>query len=70
MTLESIVKNHPFIDGNKRTGYVLMRLMLMKFNKDVQATQNEKYEFIIAVASGQLDFNGIAIWINRRVKTL
>ncbi len=26
--LESIVKNHPFIDGNKRTGYVLMRLLL------------------------------------------
>lgn len=27
--IESIVKNHPFKDGNKRTGYVLMRLTLL-----------------------------------------
>jgi death-on-curing protein len=27
--LESVVKNHPFSDGNKRTGYVLARLLLM-----------------------------------------
>ena len=27
--LESILINHPFIDGNKRTGYVLMRLLLI-----------------------------------------
>jgi len=28
--LESIVTNHPFVDGNKRTGYVLARLLLLK----------------------------------------
>ncbi|WP_245764138.1 type II toxin-antitoxin system death-on-curing family toxin [Thermoflexibacter ruber] len=50
--MESIVKNHPFIDGNKRTGYVLMRLVLMNFGKDIQATQDEKYNFVISVASG------------------
>jgi death on curing protein len=27
--IESIVKNHPFMDGNKRTGYTLMRLFLL-----------------------------------------
>ena len=30
--IESIVKNHPFSDGNKRTGYILMRLTLLKSN--------------------------------------
>jgi death-on-curing protein len=64
--LESIVKNHPFIDGNKRTGYVLMRLVLLEFGKDLQATQNEKYEFVIAIASGQIDFEQIATWIKQR----
>ena len=64
--LESIVKNHPFIDGNKRTGYVLMRLVLINFGKDIQATQDEKYDFVIAVASGQLDFQEIVTWIKRR----
>ncbi|WP_353572609.1 type II toxin-antitoxin system death-on-curing family toxin [Candidatus Albibeggiatoa sp. nov. BB20] len=64
--LESIIKNHPFIDGNKRTGYVLMRLLLMHFDKDIQATQDDKYDFVIAVASGKLDFQEIVTWINLR----
>ena len=28
--IESVIKNHPFLDGNKRTGYVLMRLILIE----------------------------------------
>ena len=27
---ESIISNHPFVDGNKRTAYVVMRLMLLE----------------------------------------
>ncbi|GAB2561701.1 type II toxin-antitoxin system death-on-curing family toxin [Spirosoma areae] len=61
--LENIVKNHPFVDGNKRTGYVLMRLLLMQSGKDITATQEEKYDFVIQVASGRLDFNQIIDWI-------
>lgn len=65
--LESIIKNHPFVDGNKRTGYVLMRLILMQFGKDITATQDEKYSFVIEVASGQMEFNEIVNWIKKRV---
>lgn len=66
--LESIVKNHPFMDGNKRTGYVLMRLMLMQFRKDITATQDEKYSFIIEIASGQIEFQEIVAWIKNRTR--
>jgi len=65
--LESIVKNHPFIDGNKRTGYVLMRLILMQFGKDIVATQDEKYNFVIEVAAGKIDIQEIVAWISKRV---
>ncbi len=61
--LESIVTNHPFIDGNKRTGYVLMRLLLMQYGKDISASQDEKYDFVIAVASGKMDFQQVLAWI-------
>lgn len=30
--LESMITNHPFIDGNKRIGYVLMRILLLKMD--------------------------------------
>ena len=61
--LESIVKNHPFVDGNKRTGYLLMRLIMMNYDKDIKASQEEKYDFVIKVASSQIEFDEIVTWI-------
>lgn len=54
---ESIVKNHPFIDGNKRTAYILMRVMLLHGGKDISASEDEKYEFVIQSAKGELSFD-------------
>ncbi|WP_296619045.1 type II toxin-antitoxin system death-on-curing family toxin [Marivirga sp.] len=64
--LESIVKNHPFIDGNKRTGYVLARLYLMEENMDLNATEDEKYNFIISISEGKLNFDEILKWIESK----
>jgi death-on-curing protein len=66
--LESIVKNHPFVDGNKRTGYVLMRLVLLEYQQDIESSQEEKYDFVIAVASGQMTFEKIVDWIKQNTK--
>jgi death-on-curing protein len=65
--IESIVKNHPFHDGNKRTGYVLMRLTLMQNNKDLSATRDEKYRFVLGIASGHLEFDQILDWIKKKI---
>jgi death-on-curing protein len=61
--LESILINHPFIDGNKRTGYTLMRLYLMRFQVDISATQDDKYELIIGVASGKYNIAHVIEWL-------
>ncbi len=63
--LESVVKNHPFIDGNKWTGYVLARLTLMAEQMDISVGQEEKYQFIIQVANGTLDFEQIKGWLRK-----
>jgi len=63
--VESIVKNHPFIDGNKRTGYVLMEIILRTSNLFIQASQQERYEFVIQIATGSLKYNEIVDWIRR-----
>ena len=63
--LESIVKNHPFIDGNKRTGYVLARLCLMKERVDMLADQDQKYAFVVDISTGKMDFEQIKEWLER-----
>ncbi|HOZ50648.1 MAG TPA: type II toxin-antitoxin system death-on-curing family toxin [Chitinophagaceae bacterium] len=61
--IERIVKNHPFIDGNKRTGYVVMRLFLLSDGLDINASQDEKYEFVIEIATGNSTIDDITSWI-------
>lgn len=65
--IESILTNHPFVDGNKRTGYVLMRLLLMEYGADISASQEEKYDFVIRIASAKYNFNDIVYWLEHYV---
>ena len=64
---ESIIKNHPFIDGNKRMGYVLIRLLLLENGFDINAKKMEKYDFIIRLASGKLNKEGIQNWLEENI---
>jgi death-on-curing protein len=60
---ESIVSNHPFVDGNKRTAYVLLRLILKRNQLDINVDQDVKYDFVIKTAKGELTFDKIRAWI-------
>jgi death-on-curing protein len=62
----SIIKNHPFVDGNKRTGFEAMRLMLRLNGYDIQASLNAKFDFVLAIAEGNLKEQAIADWLKQR----
>jgi death-on-curing protein len=64
---ESLIINHPFIDGNKRISYVLMRLVLLDDHLDIKATQDEKYEFVISASKGEFRFEEILTWLQNHV---
>ncbi|NLD46819.1 MAG: type II toxin-antitoxin system death-on-curing family toxin [Clostridiaceae bacterium] len=66
--LESLVTNHPFIDGNKRFGYVAMRLLLMESELDIRATQQEKYDLVMSVAKGDYKYDDIQNWILKHIR--
>jgi len=65
---ESIISNHPFVDGNKRTAYVLMRLILLEHKLNIYADQNEKYEFVISAAKGEIKFDSIREWLTSHMR--
>lgn len=65
--LESVAINHPFVDGNKRTAYTFMRLILLDNNLDINASQSEKYDLVISVSKGESRFEEIVIWLKEKV---
>lgn len=66
--IESMLINHPFIDGNKRTGYLVLRLFLINNGLDIFASQDNKFEFVINIASGTLKYDGIVSWLKSNTK--
>ena len=52
--LESLVKNHALVDGNKRLGWVAVRLFYGYNGFTITGTQDEKFDLVIAVATGEL----------------
>ncbi len=65
-----IVKNHPFIDGNKRTGYVVMETFLIKNGFELHATPPDKYTTILSLAEGSLSEDELAAWIRERILSI
>jgi death on curing protein len=61
-----IIKNHPFIDGNKRTSYVVMRTFLKLNSYDIQVSAPEKYDFWIRLADSQVTEAELAQWIQKK----
>lgn len=66
---ESIIINHPFTDGNKRTAYFLLRLILLEHNLDIIATEDEKYNMTIAASKGEIRIEEIKVWIKEHLTT-
>ena len=59
--LHSIVTGHPLVDGNKRLGWVAVRLFYRLNDTDIRPAEDAAYELIVAVADGSLrDVDAIA----------
>jgi death-on-curing protein len=49
----SLIKNHPFVDGNKRTGHAAMETFLVLNGFELDASVDEQEQIILQVASGE-----------------
>jgi len=59
----SIINNHPFIDGNKRTGHAAMEVTLLLNGYEIKADVHEQEKVILAVASGVMSREGFVAWL-------
>jgi len=58
-----IINNHPFLDGNKRTGAHIMLLLLQINGIFLEYTQKELIEIILSAADGKADYHSLLTWI-------
>jgi len=65
-----IARNHPFIDGNKRTALVVCLTFLRLNGKQVRASKAEMYHAFLQLAEGKMTEADLAIWIRTHWKTL
>jgi death-on-curing protein len=61
--LESIVRNHPLLDGNKRLGWLAVTLFLRLNGRTFHVPHDAGYDLVIAVATGEMPYAESAAWI-------
>jgi death on curing protein len=60
----SLVMNHPFADGNKRTGYGAMMMFLSRNGRTVAAPLDDHWSVFLRLAGGKLDREGFQAWLS------
>jgi death-on-curing protein len=60
---ESLIINHPFVDGNKRTALLAMLALLKEYGKELLVDENEVYNFIDTMSTGEKRFGDILEWL-------
>ena len=63
-----IARNHPFVDGNKRSGYVAAELFLVLNGWDFTASDIVAVTFMLRLAASEIDEEELAGWIRANIK--
>ena len=64
-----VCRNHPFVDGNKRTAYVVCRTFLILNGHDLAASRQEKYTTFLGLAEGAVPEDRLGAWIREHLST-
>ena len=67
--LHSMVGNHGFIDGNKRTAWLLVEILVARSGYFLDISDDERIDdLVVSVADGQLEFDQIVSWFAARLR--
>lgn len=62
-----VARNHPFVDGNKRTAWVLARLFLQKNGVRLEFQQADAVMTMLSLAAGEISEDELAAWLRERI---
>ncbi|MDR2686156.1 MAG: type II toxin-antitoxin system death-on-curing family toxin [Oscillospiraceae bacterium] len=62
-----LVKNHPFVDGNKRIGTLCMLLLLRANRVEVKCTEPELQDCILSLSRSELSPEELAAWLKTHI---
>lgn len=62
-----VARNHPFVDGNKRTAWVLARLFLVLNGRELSFNPADAIQTVLALAAGELSEEELADWFRTRI---
>jgi death-on-curing protein len=66
----SLVRNHPFVDGNKRIGHAAMETFLVLNGTEIDANLDEQERVMLDLAAGLVDRGQLADWLRQHIKPL
>ncbi|WP_366553830.1 type II toxin-antitoxin system death-on-curing family toxin [Aquibaculum sediminis] len=61
----SLIRRHPFVDGNKRISFMALGVTLGLNNQHLDAPEREATDVMIALAAGTLDEQQFSAWVER-----
>ena len=61
----SILRNHPFVDGNKRAGFLALGMMLGMNGLYLDVSEREAAEVVLAVAAGDMPEDAFREWVSK-----
>ena len=63
----ALIKNHPFLDGNKRTGHAAMEVFLVLNGYEIRAAVDEQEHVILQVAASEIEREEFTTWLRTHV---
>jgi death-on-curing protein len=68
--LDSLIRNHPFVDGNKRTGMTAAAIFLHRNGYRLKTSQEDMVRIAMSAAQSQLTIEEIAVWLKENSKPI
>ena len=66
----SLIMNHPFVDGNKRTGHAATEIFLVLNGVEINASVDEQERIVLAIASGKQEREALVEWLQQNTTAI